>query len=169
MTGRMDRSRPTMAPTNTFTTTSSVNCFQFARRPSAMVPTAFATLDCVCRGTSTLARCAESMASFARHRRAKIRRPRRGGVGGGGGMSRNIAATNEASSSIANVLLNRRSNPMVDMGSPLNARPQTDPANAPGRICRWSEGSSVAARSGIGHGLRPRRLWRARYAPCRRP
>src|ERR1051326_6664381 len=58
--------------------------------------------------------------------------------GGAGGMSRTIAATNVPSSSIANVLLKRRSNPMVDTGLALNARPQTEPANAPGRMARKS-------------------------------
>jgi len=42
-------------------------------------------------------------------------------------MSRTIAATNAASSSIANALLKRRSNPMVEIGLALSDRPHTEP------------------------------------------
>ena len=58
------------------------------------------------------------MSSQSRCRRLRPRFAARvaAAPGGAGGMSRNIAATNVDSSSIANVLLNRRSNPIVEIG-----------------------------------------------------
>src|SRR5262249_54391221 len=46
---------------------------------------------------------------------------------GGAGMSASITRRKSASSSMRNALLNRFSNPMVDVGLPLRLRPQTDP------------------------------------------
>jgi hypothetical protein len=49
--GNIDRSKPTMPPTNAFTTTNKVNCFQFALSPKVGVSFAILTTNIVfCHG-----------------------------------------------------------------------------------------------------------------------
>jgi hypothetical protein len=119
ISGTSVRSSPTMPPTNALISTSSVNCCQFSRSPSAMRAS---LIDAV------LAASATAGYSAAAACRPLFQARNSAAPTGGGGMSVNMNLTNSSAGPMRKAALCRRSNPMVEDGLPLNRRPQTEPA-----------------------------------------
>ena len=106
ISGRVERSRPTIAPTNALIATSSENCARFSRSPSRTTPTLTrSATECPARFAARISAC----------------------CGGVGGMSFTSASAKASSESNWSALLWRRSNPIVEAGLADRPRPQTEP------------------------------------------
>ena len=108
ISGSVERSSPTIAPTNALIATSSENCARVLAQPEAdrrRVLTLTSASGRPQRLAATIAACCS----------------------GAGGMSRTSAWTNASSESSCSAGLWRRSNPIVEIGLADRPRPHTEP------------------------------------------